>query len=273
MRLGTRRIQGFEVSADLHGPADASAPIVVLVHGMMEPGDIWRSVLTRLSRGYRCVVLDLPWNGRQGGYWGLGLRPEDWLRTAVEAFELHPDAWIAHSFGASTLLAMLATSDEPSDAPVTLVSPFYKASSKDVTWPLFQGYVNRFTDFVELSIRVRMNHKELDPDVLRRMTEAARDSFGCYVWMNFWQLFARMPFVSVERLTQPVLTLTGAEDFSAPLADALALDAALPNGRLEVYPNCAHFLLSSRGEEAADAMARFLAVHRPLASEVLAAAG
>ena len=57
-----------------------------------------------------------------------------------------------------------------------------------------------FTDFVELSIRARLKDRALDAAVLRRMTATARDAFGCYVWMHFWQLFARMPFLRLDRI-------------------------------------------------------------------------
>ncbi|MDF3835348.1 alpha/beta hydrolase [Cupriavidus basilensis] len=245
--------------------------MVVLVHGMMEPPEVWSGVLARLRDRYRCVVLDLPWNGRQGGFWGEILCSEDWLREALDAFQLQPDAWVAHSFGASTVLALLARDAAFDRVPVALISPFYKVSSQDVTWPLFQRYVNEFTDFVELSIRLRRRRAALDPDVLRRMTEAARDSFGCYVWMNFWQLFARMPFLPLRHLTQPVLVLSGDEDFSSPLADAQALRAALPNAALEVHRGCGHFLLSCREQESAVAIDRFL-VRTCQAPEVFSAA-
>lgn len=256
MNAGTRRIRGFEVAAHVYGPA-GDAPVVVLVHGMMESAEVWGSLVARLCDRHRCVVLELPWNGQQGGFWGEILRPEEWLREALDAFGLQPDAWVAHSFGASTVLALLASRNTSDGAPVVLISPFYKASSEDVTWPLFQRYVNEFTDFIELSIRVR--RAGLDPDVLRRMTEATRDRFGCYVWMNFWQLFARMPFLTLHHLTQPVLMLTGDEDFSSPLADVEALHAALPNGTLEVYRGCGHFLLSCREPQCVAAIDRHLA--------------
>ena len=263
MKSITHRLQGFDITAHFHGPASPAAPLLVMVHGMMEPGEVWAPALEALAKRYRCVVLDLPWNGQQGGLWGQDIRPEAWLGLALERFGLAPDGWFAHSFGASVLLAWFsgvrAGRRPGSRAPAVLVSPFYKASHRDVTWPLFQRYVNRFTDFVEASIRVRMGEREVDSLVLARMTETARDVFGCYVWMQFWQLFSRMPFLAVDRLPQPMLILSGAEDLSSPLDDVLALDAALPDSRVEIYPGCGHFLLAARPRETTAAMVRFLA--------------
>jgi pimeloyl-ACP methyl ester carboxylesterase len=252
----THRIHGYDITAHHHGPVDA--PVVVLVHGMMEPANVWRSVVARLKSRYRCVVLEMPWNGQQGSLWGLDVRSEVWLAATLSSFDIRPDAWVAHSFGATTLLALLTATDRPgAQAPAVLVSPFYKASHEDVTWPLFENYVVRFTGFVEMSIKTRVK-RELDPAVLRRMTEAARDAFGCYVWMHFWQLFSRMPFLPLGGLKQPILTLVGADDDSSPLADAQALSDALPNGALKVFPACGHFLLRRCEEASAAAIDRFL---------------
>lgn len=264
----THRIHGYDLTAHHHGPVHA--PVVVLVHGMMEPANVWRPVVARLSPHYRCVVLDMPWNGQQGGLWGQEVRSEAWLQAALIAFDLRPDAWVAHSFGATTLLALLSTLTHPpgAQAPAVLISPFYKASHEDVTWPLFEHYVTRFTAFVEMSIQTRVK-RELDPGVLRRMTETARDAFGCYVWMHFWQLFSRMPFLPLDRIRQPVLTLVGADDDSSPLADAQDLSNALPQGAIDIFPACGHFLLSRCEEAATLAIEGFL--HRTCPAHALTA--
>lgn len=269
MNSRSQLLHGYTLTAHAHGSADEEAPLVVLVHGMMEPAAVWQPVLDVLANGdapYRCVTLELPWNGLQGGLWGRHMCPQAWLQTALELFDLRPDAWVAHSFGASALLALLAgdRSGRGAEAPAVLISPFYKATHQEVTWPLFQRYVNEFTDFVELSIRVRMEDRVVDPVVLGRMTETARDAFGCYVWTEFWRLFAAMPFLPLQMVQQPVLLLTGTEDFSSPLPDVQALENALPDAGLQAYAGASHFLLSSRRNEITHAVADFLSLASPV---------
>lgn len=263
MRSRSLSLHGFTLTAHAHGSVNEDAPLVVLVHGMMEPAAVWQPVLEVLTEGvspYRCITLEMPWNGLQGGLWGRHMAPQAWLQAALEQFDLHPDAWVAHSFGASALLALLSgnRSGRGAEAPAVLISPFYKATHQEVTWPLFQRYVNNFTDFVELSIRVRMEDRVIDPAVLGRMTEAARDAFGCYVWTEFWRLFAAMPFLPLHKVSQPVLLLTGSEDFSSALPDVQALESALPEAALQAYVGASHFLLSSRRDEVTRAVASFL---------------
>jgi pimeloyl-ACP methyl ester carboxylesterase len=275
MTLRTRDVDGFVLSAREIERGAAGAPLLVLVHGMMEPADVWLPVARPLARelGLRCVALGLPWNGEQGGLWGQTRGPVCWLQRALDEFELAPDAWLAHSFGASTLLGLLSRSGPEQQRPAVLVSPFFKSCHTQVTWPLFERYVAEFIDFVRLSVRIRLGSRMVDAQVLERMTQSARDSFGCYVWMQFWQLFSAMPFLALERLQQPVLTLTGADDFSTPLEDVQALHRKLPQGQLVVYGAASHFLLASRRADVTRATARFLSTHlglepRPAAAPV-----
>lgn len=263
MMLRTQSIDGFVLSAQEHAPAVAAAPLVVLVHGMMEPATVWQPLVRALVQnlGLRCVSLALPWNGEQGGLWGQVRGPVCWLQQALDVFELTPDAWLAHSFGASTLLGLMSRGAARHQRPAVLVSPFFKPCHTQVTWPLFERYVAEFTDFVRLSIRVRLGPRVVDPQVLERMTQSARDSFGCYVWMQFWQLFTTMPFLPLERLRQPVLTLTGADDFSTPLDDVRALNLKLPLGELEVFHAAGHFLLDSHRSAVIRAAQHFLGTH------------
>ncbi|MNS93851.1 2-succinyl-6-hydroxy-2,4-cyclohexadiene-1-carboxylate synthase [compost metagenome] len=237
------------------------APLAVLVHGMMEAGSVWEPLLPRLAATHRCVVLDLPWNGLQSGLWGRVLPPERWLSAALERFQLCPDVWIAHSFGANTVLTLLAQhpATPGATAPAALVSPFYKALHREVTWSLFQQHVNAFPDFVQQSIRAR-TARPLAPDVLQRMTRTACEHFGCYVWTEFWRLYAGMPFLPLHEVRQPLLVLAGGDDQFARLPDVRAMVDTLPAGRLRVFRDAGHFLLNDLRHDAVGAIAQFLQV-------------
>jgi len=253
-------LSGYTLQARIQGPV--GAPLAVLVHGMMESTNAWAPLLPRLATRYRCVVLDLPWNGMQSGLWGRVLPPEQWLHAALERFQLCPDVWVAHSFGANTVLTLLARhpSLPGATAPAALISPFYKASHHEVTWSLFQQYVNEFRDFVELSIRCRTT-RPLAPDVLHRMTEAACENFGCYVWTEFWRVYASMPFLPLRELRQPLFVLTGSDDQCARLPDVKALVDNLPAGRLRVFRGAGHFLLNDSRHDIAGTIEQFLLSH------------
>jgi pimeloyl-ACP methyl ester carboxylesterase len=256
-------LDGYTLSAHWSGAADDDAPLVVLLHGLLEPAMVWAPVIAKLPSYCRYVVLDMPWNGQQGGHWGMRRRPESWMDAAMKAFDLQPDAFVAHSFGASTLLSYLASDAAAGmrHGATILVSPFYKRRHAEFDWPLFRRYVAHFPLFVEESVSQRSGGRIIEPDLMSRMVETGCDTFGVYNWMEFWQLFSRMPSLDLQRLTQPVLLVSGADDFSAPPADLRALAAALPQCSTEILPQTGHFLLDSRHATLASYIGRFLGAH------------
>jgi len=272
MTAESMRIGGYAIDFHACGPADA--PQVVFVHGMMESVDVWHPLVQQLSARYRCIALAMPWNGQQDGLWGSVLAPEQWLAEGVRRFGIQPDAWIAHSFGASTLVSLLAKDRTfpGAAAPASLLSPFYAPSRRGVTWHLLKRYIDEFPAFVEQSILARTS-RTLSPDVLARMTRAACESFGSHAWIEFWRLFSSMPFLSLHPIRQQALVITGADDLCSRLSDVTKLATDLPAATLDVVQDAGHFLISSRRQAIVEKIERFLAAHCPTPSGPCATRG
>ncbi|WP_345812298.1 alpha/beta hydrolase [Paraburkholderia sp. PREW-6R] len=262
MKLQSLPIDGYTVAVRTVGTDDPQAPAIVAMHGMMESSTVWLPVVENLLDRYRFLLVDLPWNGAQGDQWGRVHTPDTWLALAINAFDLRPDAFAAHSFGANVLLAFLATHGAPG-TPSVVVSPFYKARQADFSWALLRQYVGEFPRFVEESMTQRAGGRPVPHDCLARMIEAACDTFGVGNWMEFWRLFSRMPSLNLRALPQPTLVIAGADDFSSPPADQRALCAAIRQCELELLPGARHFLLDSHRDTMAQLLARFLAGHLP----------
>ncbi|MDC8758948.1 alpha/beta fold hydrolase [Janthinobacterium fluminis] len=248
-RQVTREVAGYPIRATYHGECAQPRATWLFVHGMVESDDVWASVPPLLPPGVVAVTLELPWSGRLDALWGLSMAPEQWLHAALEAHGIAPDGIVAHSFGANVVLQYLERHGSGGVAHLLLISPFYKASTGDVSWELFQHYVFEFERFIELSLTVRQGSRPLAPELFGAVRQKLRDQFGCYSWMQFWQLFSRTPFLSLREFTQPCLLITGADDFSSPLADVTALARGLPDARLVVFEDCSHFCLSSKRQE------------------------
>ncbi|WP_027799220.1 alpha/beta fold hydrolase [Paraburkholderia dilworthii] len=268
MKAYSLPVDGYSLSVRSVGTDDPHAPVIVAIHGMMESSTVWLPVIEALLDRCRFVLVDLPWNGTQGDQWGRVRSPDAWLEVAVNAFELQPDAFAAHSFGASVLLAFLATSGHPCArrTPSVVVSPFFKADPAEFSWALLRRYIGEFPQFVAESITQRSGGRPIPRDSLPRMVETACDTFGVGNWMEFWRLFARMPSLDMRALTQPTLVITGADDFSSPPADQRALCSAIHRCELRLLPAARHFLLDSHRETVARLVTEFVATHVPGAS-------
>lgn len=248
-RSQVRTVAGYPIRATWHGTQVRPAATWLLVHGMVETDAVWRPVLDALPDGIRAISLELPWSGTRDSLWGLQMAPEAWILAALDAHGVVPDAIAAHSFGANAVLQMVAQEPFPQLRQLVLISPFYKATTAEVSWPLFQRYVGEFERFIGLSMTVRETERPLSAEMFAVIREKLRDSFGCYSWMQFWQLFSRTPFLPLQQLDVPCLVITGEDDFSSPIDDVKALVSRLPDARLVVYPDCSHFCLTTREKD------------------------
>ena len=251
-------VAGYPLRASWHGTLEHPRATWLLVHGMVENDEVWRPVLGALPEGICAVTLELPWSGARDALWGLTMAPEAWIGAALDAHGIVPDAIAAHSFGANAVLQMLADRALPQLQQLVLISPFYKPGSADMSWPLFQRYVAEFEHFIGLSMSVRAGERQLSAEMFALIREKLRDSFGCYSWMQFWQLFSRTPFLQLQHLQLPCLVITGADDFSSPPDDVRALATRLPDARLVVYPECSHFCLTTKEKETVSLITDFM---------------
>jgi pimeloyl-ACP methyl ester carboxylesterase len=254
----SRDVAGYPIRASWYGTLEQPDATWLLVHGMVETDEVWRPVLDALPEGICAVTLEMPWSGTRDSLWGLKMAPEAWILAALDAHGVVPDAIAGHSFGANAVLQMLAQQAFPQLRQLILISPFYKPTTADMSWPLFQNYVGEFDRFIGLSMTVRASDRKLSDEMFAVIRDKLRDSFGCYSWVQFWQLFSRTPFLPLQQLAVPSLVITGADDFSSPLDDVRALVSRLPDARLVVYPDCSHFCLTTREKEAVSHITDFM---------------
>jgi pimeloyl-ACP methyl ester carboxylesterase len=52
----------------LHYRISGQGPIIVLLHGFLESGEVWKSFARRLSESYRVITIDLPGHGLSENY-------------------------------------------------------------------------------------------------------------------------------------------------------------------------------------------------------------
>ncbi len=240
--------------------AALDAPALGLVHGMEEGWDVWLPAGCQLSDRFRTLCVDLPWHGRNGYQWGYERSAAEWLHEALQLMPTPPVALIAHSFGANTVLDYLQRYQIPTLRAAVLVSPLYKAQYEDLDWKLFHDAIDIFRSTMEQGLRVRQCISgRSEPSLLPAMTDIVVRKVGPLGFMEFFNLLSRTPALQLDRVCVPVLVVAGVNDLAFTLMSDDSLVQALPEGSVELIPDCGHFCMLEKPDVFAQLARQFLA--------------
>ncbi|WP_051386145.1 alpha/beta fold hydrolase [Actinokineospora inagensis] len=250
--------QTAPITVNLVRPARGSAdPVrVLLMHGLASSGAVWDAFLPLAADACELWAAELPWRVEGVPGWAERTDVGAWAAEALAMVPGGVDVVVAHSFGANTLLAHLAHTDDLPGA-VVLVSPFYRPSTADFDWRAIDYYLNDFHLILADGIRVRAGGR-LTPDRQEAMAVKVRDRVGPYGWVRFFDTYLRTPRLPLDGVTAPCLVVAGETDFAAFPADAIALTGALPDARVHVVSGCGHFAMAERAGEFAALVNQFL---------------
>jgi pimeloyl-ACP methyl ester carboxylesterase len=221
----------------------------VTVHVRILPGlagtpALWESTVTDLTRtrpDVTAAVADVPWHAEAGQAWAEpGWHP----RQATSRLVRSGEVLVAHSFAASLVLAHLCAHGAVQPRAAVLVSPFYRASAREFTWPTLQHFLVRFDEFLETGLVAQAAH-EIDPEIRIAMARFVRDRMGAYGWMAFMSAYLATPALDTAAATVPVHVVYGTQDGVAPPRDAVNLADALPRAVLHPFEGTDHFPMSA----------------------------
>ncbi len=201
---------------------------LIFIHGLSSYVRAWERTIPELSRGSRCLALDLPGYGKssKGHYPGTMDFYAEVIHLFIQRLHLRNVTLVGHSMGGQ--IAVTLALKYPADAQkLVLTSP---AGFETFTVPEREQLRAFYT--VE-SIRqtpeaqVRANHKynffRMPPAVDLWITERLRmmqcDDFGLYALTVVKSMAGMLDGPVFERLPQvqqPTLVVFGAEDFLIP---------------------------------------------------------
>jgi pimeloyl-ACP methyl ester carboxylesterase len=254
-------------------PADASLPILILLHGGNCSLESWDAVADRLQGKARIISLDLPGHGLTGP-----TRTRDYSPHAMTSFldqfigEMHIDQPVmlaGHSMGGHVAWRY-ALSYPQQVSKLVLVAPGGLANPTGIP-----GVGMRFSATEEGRAAMRAgasrermeaglrnmftNQDAITPELVDRNWTMASRSGALEATMSRFQapMFEPAAIARLGEITQPTLAIWGAQDnvFALKVADTLQ---AMPRCRLVALDGCGHFPQEEQPERVADQMASFL---------------
>jgi pimeloyl-ACP methyl ester carboxylesterase len=243
----------------------AQAVRVALIHGFEENWDSWQPLAQLLSPDLHLYALDLPWRANSVHDWANRGTSSIWLERALALLPVRPDLVMAHSFGASNLLELLAVRPETVRAPAVLVAPVYRPHDSAMS-PLFFGEaVQRFRSVLEEGMRVQLGARALSlpPAVLKTMARKVRERVEPQGFLQFYNTITRAGTLPLHRIDVPVLVVGGTLDPSMPAAALRSLADQVADLTVDQDPALSHFCQLEQPTRVAAAVSRFLAEQVP----------
>ncbi len=256
--VSRRDIGGYAVQASLLQPGrSAASPTAVLVHGMVDSSEGWAPLLDALS-GWSVWALDLPWSGAQGPGWPGVMLTEQWLEAAL-ALCPAPDLTIAHSFGATAVLASRLAGR--SFGAQVLLSPLLSGVETQMSWGDMDGFVRTLPAYLQLGLRIRLGAAPPPQNVLDLMTGKLVDRVLPDAMLELFRLYRASRLWDLTALDCPTLVLAGAEDRGLCSDGYSRLREAAPPLQTVMLEGCGHYPLHERKTVLSDHLAAFMADH------------
>lgn len=241
------------------------APTIVLVHGFEEKWSDWTPLTGHLPGGERLLALDLPWRNGSRHLWAERGSSTAWLERALDLLPAHPDAVVAHSFGATTQLELLTRRTGRPCVPTVLVAPVFRPHDQPVDARFFHEAIGRFRGVLADGLRARLGPRaeRIPADIVEVMISKVRERVEPHGFLQFYAMLSRTPELPLHRITAPVLVVSGTHDPSAPPAAIDELLASVRDIRLHQDPELTHFCQLQQPDRVAAQVSAFLAETAP----------
>jgi pimeloyl-ACP methyl ester carboxylesterase len=243
-RLVTERVVRGEPLRVLERPAAMpGASRLVLVHGFEESPDTWWPLARRLPEQLHLYALQLPWCSGSPHRWADEGGSALWLDRALSLVPGPPDAVVAHSFGATTLLNLLARRPAGTQPPAVLVAPVYRPHDRPLDPEFYAEAVRRFRGVLGEGLRSRLGRRAatVPADIVEAMTGKVRERVEPHGFLQFYATLARAGELPLHQITSPVRLVSGHHDPSAPPEAVRELMRRIPGAEARQDPSFGHF--------------------------------
>ncbi|MCW5667471.1 MAG: alpha/beta hydrolase [Piscinibacter sp.] len=254
-----RTVAGQLLVVERHDPPEPepSPQHVFLVHGMADTAATWLPLREHAPRAV-WWTFEMPWSGRGGNDWPHRLTATDWWRAALACCPAEPDLCVGHSFGAMVLLDWLC-GNGPRLAPcrLMLVAPYFHGGARDVRWTDLDHFAGAVPQRMAAALQAQLEPGDAPlPRVQEAMVRLLSRRILPDGLLEFFRLYLGSRLWDLRRLGCAADVLVGCDDEALVHDSAVALQRALPAGRLHQVAACGHYPMHEQPE----ALARALAV-------------
>jgi len=258
-------IQTADIGNDivLHYVDQGKGTPLIFVHGSLSDGGYWADQVGQFAEHYRAIAYSRRYNypnnnPARAGYSAVA-DAED-LAAFIRALHLGKVVVIGHSYGALTALFLAVNHEELvralvlAEPPAISLLEHLPGDRAQLGKAMFQDIQRRMVAPMQQAFRrgdrdagigVFMAYVFNDPHAWDQMTKPARDETlrDAHEWdvmMTTGTLFPDIEPGAIQKITAPVLLLSGAKSypFLAPISEELA--RLLPNGEKIILPDAGH---------------------------------
>ncbi len=247
---------------------EGEGPAIVCVHGLGGSSNTWTPLMPALAR-HRVIRVDLPGSGRSQRVEGaLSItRYVDVLLQVCERLNIGRAHWLGHSLGTIVVQHLAAAHAErvasvalfgpliaPPDAARTAIAARAAKAREGVT------AMHEIT-MALLNAAISADTRQRQPLAVAFVRESLMRQDG-EAYARSCEALASAQAAAVERITAPVLLVTGDEDGVAPPQAVRAMADKLHGARstrVVVLPRCGHWTPIERPEECQRELREFLA--------------
>jgi pimeloyl-ACP methyl ester carboxylesterase len=247
---------------------EGTGPAVVCVHGLGGSSNTWTPLMPAMAR-YRVIRIDLPGSGRsQRAEGALSIeRYAQTLLAVCDRLDVARAHWVGHSMG-TIVCQHIAAAHPKRVASLALFGPLIAPPDAARTAMLARAAKARegasgMHEIVQtlLQAAISADTRQRLPVTVAFVRESLMRQDG-EAYARSCEALAGAQAAAVERITAPVLLVTGDEDGVAPPQAVRAMADKLHNAaskRVVVLPRCGHWTPIERPEECQRELRDFLA--------------
>lgn len=236
------------------------APLVVFLHGLEDDWRSWSAIADRLGPHWDTVALDLPWRAGNDYRWRWAADPATWVSDGLALLDRPAEMVVGHSFGANATLAALCRGSADVGRLVMLM-PHYRPAERLPDWTTWDRSREALTLQMRAAVQLRLGgrRRRVGEELTEAMTGKVLDRIGLSGFLSVFEQYVRSGHLPVDRVSRPVLVVSGGRDPGVSRDDLDRLATSLPAGRLAWREDFDHFSHVGRAGEVAELLGEFTA--------------